>query len=337
MEPLLEIKQLSVSINTVHGKVHALRNLDLTLNRGEILAVVGESGCGKSMLCKAIMGLLPPGTSVDRGTILVQGMDVTGMLRKRENTLCGTLFSMVLQNPMTALDPTLPVGVQIGEAVFLHHRTWEPSRIRSQVLELMALTGIREPSEKYGLYPHQLSGGMRQRCVLAAALACRPQILLADEPTTALDVTVQSQILNLLRQIQEKLRTATILVTHDLGVVAGVADRVAIMYAGKIVEIGTTEEIYYDPRHPYTWGLLLSHPYFSKDRKELYSIPGMPPSLLHPPKGDAFACRNPYALAIDYEQEPPLFSVSDTHSAATWLLHPSAPQISRPIGGANYD
>lgn len=239
---------------------------------------------------------------------------------------------MVFQDPMTALNPSMTIGSQIAEAVLVHEPKISKDTLRARVLELMELVGIDRPMERMKLYPHNFSGGMRQRAVMAIALAARAKILLADEPTTALDVTIQAQILDLLRDIQEKLHTATILVSHDLGVVARAADHVAVMYAGKIVEIGTAEEVYYDPRHPYTWALLRALPALATGSDALYTIPGMPPTLIDPPKGDAFACRNEYALAIDYEKEPPLLRVTDTHYAATWLLDPRAPRITPPIG-----
>ena len=231
------------------------------------------------------------------------------------------------------LDPAMPVGDQIAEAVQAHGKRLERAALERRVWELMELVGLDQPQQRWGQYPHQLSGGQRQRGLMAMALAGGPQILLADEPTTALDVTVQAQILDLLRDIQQKLHTSTILVSHDLGVVARAADRVAIMYAGRIVEIGTAEEIYYDPRHPYTQGLLRSLPALAKRRGALHTIPGMPPTLIAPPEGDAFARRNPQALAIDYRRQPPMFRVSDTHYAATWLLDPRAPHLSPPAEG----
>ena len=240
---------------------------------------------------------------------------------------------MVLQDPMTSLNPTICVGEQIAEAVRVHAPKAGRDAVRRRVLELMELVGIPEPGLRYTLYPHHFSGGMRQRAVMAIALAASPRILLADEPTTSLDVTVQAQILDLLRDIQKKLGTATILVSHDLGVVARAADRVAVMYAGKIVEIGTAEDIFYDPRHPYTCGLLRSLPSLAREGEPLYPIPGMPPTLIDPPRGDAFAGRNEYALAIDYEETPPMFQLSDTHYAATWLLDERAPKIAPPVGG----
>ena len=330
MSELLEIKNLSVGIDTPAGRVEAVRDVSLTLREGEILAVVGESGCGKSILCKTIMKLLPKNAQIESGSICVNGTDIASYTEREMRKLRGSIFSMIFQDPLTALNPTMTVGAQIGEAVRAHHRKLTAEAVQRRVLELMNLVGIENPEEKSRWYPFQFSGGMRQRTVMAIALAGNPQILLADEPTTALDVTIQAQILDLLREIQKKFHTATILVSHDLGVVARAADRVAIMYAGKIVEIGTAEEIYYDPRHPYTWGLLRSLPALASKGSRLQEIPGMPPSLIHPPAGDAFAERNAYALAIDYKEQPPMFQVTDTHYAATWLLDPRAPKVERP-------
>ena len=333
MEQLLEVKNLSVSIDSPAGEVQAVRDVSFSLQKGEVLAIVGESGCGKSMLCKSIMKLLPPSARIKNGSISVCGQDITCSREKEMQNLRGKVFSMIFQDPLTALNPTIKIGKQIAEAVLVHHKTYARDEVYQKVLELMELVGISHPKERYHQYPWQFSGGMRQRCVMAIALAADPDILFADEPTTALDVTIQAQILDLLREIQRKLETATILVSHDLGVVARVADRVAVMYAGKIVEIGTAEEVYYDPRHPYTWGLMKSLPAFAKGKESLYTIPGMPPTLINPPKGDAYACRNEYALNIDYEEMPPMFQITDTHYAATWLLDPRAPQIETPIGG----
>ena len=330
---VLEIKNLSVSIDSPGGTVQAVRDVSLTLHKGEVLAIVGESGCGKSILCRSVMKLLPRHARIVQGSIVADGVDITQYSERDMVKLRGKLFSMIFQDPMTALDPTMTIGAQIAEAVLAHHKKLPKEEVYRRVVELMELVGIRQPRERYRLYPYNFSGGMRQRSILAMALAGSPKILLADEPTTALDVTIQAQILDLLRDIQTKLGTATILVSHDLSVVARAADRVAIMYAGKIVETGTAEEIYYDPRHPYTWGLLQALPSLSRGRRELRAIPGMPPSLVDPPPGDAFACRNEYALAIDYEQAPPMFRISDTHYAATWLLDPRAPKIRRLAGG----
>ena len=326
MSELLEVKNLSVSFDTAQGEVEAVRNVSFKLQPGEVLAVVGESGCGKSVLCRSIMKLLPVTARIKSGSILVNGLDIAGYGEREIQRLRGKLFAMVFQDPMTSLNPVMSVGAQIGEAVRLHQPEIPRKMMRRRVRELMELTGIDRPEERMGQYPYQFSGGMRQRSVMAIALAGNPQILFADEPTTALDVTIQAQILDLLREIQKKLGTATVFVTHDLGIVARAADRVAVMYAGRIVETGTTAEIFHDPKHPYTRGLLQALPAFSRGKEALQTIPGMPPTLLHPPKGDAFACRNPYALAIDYEEEPPMFRVSDTHYAATWLLDERAPK-----------
>ncbi|MBO4313893.1 MAG: ABC transporter ATP-binding protein [Desulfovibrio sp.] len=333
MAALLEVSHLSVSIDGAEGTVHAVRDVSFSLHEGEVLAIVGESGSGKSVLCKAVMKLLPPSARIAAGKISLDGADIAGCGEKDMQKLRGRIFSMVFQDPGVSLNPTMRIGAQIAEAVKIHEPGLTKKETDARVLELMDLVGIDHGEARRKLYPRNFSGGMRQRCVMAIALASRPRILFADEPTTSLDVTIQAQILDLLRDIQRKFHTATVFVTHDLGVVARVADRVAIMYAGKIVEIGTAEEIFEDPRHPYTWGLLRSLPVLSKGKKELAAIPGSPPSLIDPPPGDAFACRNPYALAIDYEEMPPLFRVTDTHFAATWLLAPEAPSIRFTEGG----
>ncbi|MEE1329461.1 MAG: ABC transporter ATP-binding protein [Oscillospiraceae bacterium] len=333
MEELLKIENLSVCIHAPTGKVQAVRDVSFALHPGEVLAIVGESGCGKSMLCKTIMKLLPKSAKIESGRILANGVDITDYSDRDMRKLRGKLFSMIFQDPMTALNPTIPIGKQIAEAFLIHQPKLSKEEVYHRVIELMELVGIRQPHERYQLYPYNFSGGMRQRSVMAIALASNPRILLADEPTTALDVTIQAQILDLLKEIQVKLGTATILVSHDLGVVARCADRVAIMYAGKIVEIGTAEEVYYDPRHPYTWALLQSLPALNKGKAELKTIPGMPPTLIDPPAHDAFACRNEYALEIDYHEQPPMFQITDTHYAATWLLDPRAPKVESPMGG----
>lgn len=320
MAELLEVKNLSVSFFTPAGEVQAVRDVSFSLRAGEVLAIVGESGCGKSVLCKSILHLLPPSARRKSGTIAVNGRDITRLRERELQKLRGSLFSMVFQDPMTALNPSMTVGAQLAAAVRVHAPRLRGAALEQRVLELMRLVGIDRPEERRGLYPHHFSGGMRQR----------------NGQHDALDVTIQAQILDLLREIQQKLGTATVFVTHDLGAVARVADRVAVMYAGKIVELGTAEDIFYDPRHPYTWGLLQSLPALSRGKPRLHTIPGMPPTLIDPPKGDAFACRNEYALAIDYEEEPPMFRISDTHFAATWLLDPRAPHITPPIGGERH-
>ena len=336
MAELLEVKNLSVTYRSPRGDVQAVRDVSFSLRPGEVLAVVGESGCGKSALCRAVMRLLPDSAAVS-GEILVNGVDIVPYRERELQKLRGRLFSMVFQDPLTALNPSMTIGAQIAEAVRLHDRKAPHEAVSARVEELMALVGIDRAEERMHAYPHQFSGGMRQRAVLAIALAGNPQILFADEPTTALDVTVQAQILDLLRSIQQKLGTATVLVSHDLGVVARAADRVAVMYAGRIVEIGTAEEVYYDPRHPYTWALLRALPALARHGEPLYTIPGMPPTLIDPPAGDAFAARNAYALAIDYREAPPMFRITDTHFAATWLLDPRAPKVAPPLGGLRHE
>lgn len=331
MSELLEVKHLSVSFDTLQGEVEAVRDVSFSLRAGEILAVVGESGCGKSVMCKSVMKLLPGNAKIKSGSICVNGVDITSYKEKEMQKLRGKLFSMVFQDPMTSLNPTMTIGAQIAEAILIHQPKMSGAEVKRRVLELMELVGIERAEERANLYPWNFSGGMRQRSVLAIALASGPDILIADEPTTSLDVTIQAQILDLLREIQKKLGTATILVSHDLGVVARCADRVAVMYAGKIIETGETKEVYYDPKHPYTWGLLRSLPALSRGKDRLYTLPGMPPSLIHPPRGDAFACRNAYALAIDYEEEPPMFRVTDSHYAATWLLDERAADVREQI------
>ena len=333
MEELLKIEHLSVGISSPAGKVQAVRDVSFALHPGEVLALVGESGCGKSILCKSIMKLLPKSAKIEGGTILAKGVDITNYSERDMRKLRGKLFSFLFQDPMTTLNPTIPIGKQIAEAILVHEPKLSREEVYNRVIQLMELVGIDEPHARYKLYPYHFSGGMRQRSIMAIALASNPKVLLADEPTTALDVTIQAQILDLLKEIQTRLGTATVLVSHDLGVVARCADRVAIMYAGKIVEIGTAEEVYYDPRHPYTWALLQSLPALNRGKAELKTLPGMPPTLIDPPAGDAFAGRNAYALEIDYHEQPPMFQISDTHFAATWLLDPRAPKIESPVGG----
>ena len=327
MAELPEVKHLSVSFDTPEGEVEAVRDVSFFVKKGETLAIVGESGCGKSVLCLSIMKLLPRTARIKSGSILANGRETIKCTEKEMQTIRGSFFSMVFQDPMTSLNPAMTVGAQIAEAVLIHRPELSREEVRRRVWELMELVGIDHPKERAAQYPWNFSGGMRQRAVLAIALASEPAVLLADEPTTALDVTIQAQILALFRKIQEKLGTAIVLVSHDLGVVAAAADRVAVMYAGKICETGLVREIFEDPKHPYTKGLLRSLPALSRGKKELYCLPGMPPKLNHPPVGDAFACRNPYALAVDYEKQPPMFQVTDTHYAATWLLDERAAEV----------
>ncbi|HJF19005.1 MAG TPA: ABC transporter ATP-binding protein [Enterococcus columbae] len=329
MKKVLEVKDLEISFDTFAGKVQAIRNVSFDLYEGETLAIVGESGSGKSVTTRSVMGLLASNANIENGQILFNGQDIVKKTEKEMQSIRGKEIAMIFQDPMTSLDPTMPIGKQVAESLLKHTKVSKKEAM-DQALELLKLVGIPNAEKRLKNYPHQFSGGQRQRIVIAISLICYPQILIADEPTTALDVTIQAQILELLKDIQEKIKTSIIFITHDLGVVANVADRVAVMYGGKIVEIGTAEEIFYNPQHPYTWGLLGSMPSLDGSEDRLYAIPGSPPDLLQPPKGDAFYPRNEYALKIDAEKQPPFFEVSPTHKAATWLLAPQAPKVTPP-------
>ncbi|MHC0036694.1 ABC transporter ATP-binding protein [Pseudoneobacillus sp. C159] len=331
MEKILEVKNLSVSFQTYGGEVQAVRNVNFDLYKGETLAIVGESGSGKSVTTQTIMKLIPmPPGKIKNGQILFEGKDIVSMTDKEMESIRGKEISMIFQDPMTSLNPTMKIGRQIMEGL-IKHQNMSTAAAKERAIEMLRLVGIPMPERRVNQYPHEFSGGMRQRAMIAIALAANPKLLIADEPTTALDVTIQAQILELMKDLQSKMDTSIIFITHDLGVVANVADRVAVMYGGQVVETGTVDEIFYDPRHPYTWGLLASMPSLDNDDKsELAAIPGTPPDLTNPPKGDPFAARNPYALAIDFEEEPPWFQVSETHFAKTWLLHPDAPKVEPP-------
>lgn len=329
-EKILELKDLAVSFDTPEGEVEAVRGVDLTVNAGEIVCIVGESGCGKTVLCRSVMHLLPRYARIKRGTMSVCGQDITASRERELRKLRGGTMSMIFQDPLITLNPTIPVGKQIMETILKHQKV-SRTEARQRAVELLSLVGLEDAANRFALQPHFFSGGMRQRCVIAAVLASNPKLLFSDEATTALDVTVEAKILDLLLELRDKTGVAIVFISHDLGAVARIADRVAVMYAGKIVEIGTAEEVFYKPRHPYTWGLLSSLPSLAVSTGKLNYIPGMPPSLLNPPPGDAFASRNPYALAIDYDEMPPMFRISDTHYAATWLLDKRAPKVSPPI------
>ncbi|MEE0712026.1 MAG: ABC transporter ATP-binding protein [Romboutsia timonensis] len=330
MEKLLEVKNLCVNFGTYGGEVKAVRGVTFDLHKGETLAIVGESGSGKSVACKTIMRILSSNGYIKDGQILFDGKDLTKISEKDMEKVRGKDIAMIFQDPMTSLNPTMTIGKQIMEPI-IKHQGFSKEDARKRALELIELVGISDAEKRFKQYPHQFSGGMRQRIVIAISLACNPKVLIADEPTTALDVTIQAQILELIKDLQEKTGVAVIFITHDLGVVANMADRVAVMYAGKIIEYGTSDDIFYDPKHPYTWGLLGSMPTLDIGDNDLYNIPGTPPDLMDPPKGDAFALRSAYAMKIDHLAEPPMFKVSDTHYAATWLLHPLAPKIERPV------
>ena len=338
-EKILEVRDLSISFKTTAGNVNAIRGVNLDLYRGETVAIVGESGSGKSVTAKAAMGILAKNGQVNSGSIKFtytreDGEKVSCDILKMQKTeirehINGKRIAMVFQDPMTSLNPLMTIGKQIMEGMIWHYKTPKEEAYKKAV-KLLELVGIINAEKRMKNYPHQLSGGMRQRVVIAIALACNPELLICDEPTTALDVTIQAKILELIRNIQKKTGISVIYITHDLGVVAKVADYVNVMYAGKIVEKGSIDEIFYDPKHPYTWGLLSAMPDLNTADSRLFTIPGSPPNLQKPVCGDAFAPRNKYALKIDSRVEPPMFKISDSHFAATWLLHPLAPKVEMP-------
>ena len=327
---VLSVQDLNVKF-TLRGQIlHAIRGISLDVYHGESLAIVGESGSGKSVFVKCAMGLLDANGYIDGGSILYNGMDLTKFQTDKDwLKIRGKEIAMVFQDPMTSLNPLKTIGKQIQEAVELHQGLKGKDAYKA-VLEVLSDVGIDDPERRYKQYPHEFSGGMRQRVVIAIAVACRPKILICDEPTTALDVTIQAQILELIKAMQKQYDLTTIYITHDLGVVANVADRIAVMYAGDIVELGTCDEVFYDPRHPYTWALLSSLPQLGTKDEPLYSIQGTPPNLFHEVKGDAFAPRNPKALKIDFVERPPFFEVTPTHYARTWLMDPRAPKVEPP-------
>ncbi|MDN4073696.1 ABC transporter ATP-binding protein [Fictibacillus terranigra] len=338
MKNILELNNVNVSFHTFAGEVKAVRGVSLHLEKGESLAIVGESGSGKSVTSKTIMRLLPEKTSeIKEGEILFEGRDLTKLSNREMEKIRGSEISMIFQDPMTSLNPTMTVGKQIMEGL-RKHQNLSKNEAKERAINLLKLVGIPNPEIRIGEYPHQFSGGMRQRVVIAIALACNPKVLIADEPTTALDVTIQAQILDLMRDLQQKTGTAIILITHDLGVVANLSQRVAVMYGGTIVETGTTDEVFYNPKHPYTWGLLSSMPKLNTNDKELLAIPGTPPNLLNPPKGCPFAARCPYAMQVCVDHMPDASDVTSTHKAACWLLDERAPKVEPPeaalVGGA---
>jgi oligopeptide transport system ATP-binding protein len=331
-ENILEVKDLKISFSTYAGEVQAVRGVTFDLRRGETLAIVGESGSGKSVTAKSIMRLLPEANSIVKGgEAIFEGQDLLKLSEQQMQKIRGSNIAMVFQDPMTSLDPTMKIGRQITESL-TKHLGLSGQRARERAVELLTLVGIPNPEDRIKQYPHQFSGGMRQRVVIAIALSCDPQILIADEPTTALDVTIQAQILELLRELQEQLGMSVILITHDLGVVAHTAHRVAVMYAGKVVETGTLRELFYNPQMPYTWGLLASIPLPTADRsQELIPIPGSPPDMHDPPKGCPFTPRCPYAMRVCAEEMPEYTTFSSEHKAACWLHHPMAPNVEPPV------
>lgn len=329
-QPVLSAKDVVVKFSLRGQVLTAIRQASLDLYEGETMAIVGESGSGKSVFTKTFLGMLDANGWVDSGSIMFEGMDLAQFRTEKEwLKVRGRKIAMIFQDPMTALNPLRTVGLQIREVLELHQGL-RGDAAKDRTIEILSQVGIDNPSMRYSQYPHEFSGGMRQRVVIAIAVACNPKILICDEPTTALDVTIQAQILELIRSLQKQLNLTIIYITHDLGVVANVADTVAVMYAGDIIEYGTSEEIFYDSRHPYTWALLSSLPQLGVKGQPLYSITGTPPNLFTEIVGDAFAPRNPKALKIDSVRRPPYFQVTKTHIARTWLLDSRAPQVEPP-------
>ena len=332
-DKILEVKDLHVSFDTYAGEVQAVRGVTFDLFKGEAIAIVGESGCGKSVTAKSIMKLIPmPPGRFKHGKIIFNGKDITNYTRRQMEAVRGSEIGMIFQDPMSSLSPTMLVGMQIAEGVMQHQKVSKKQAMEKAV-EMLRLVGIPNPEDRISQYPHEFSGGMRQRAMIAIALACNPKLLIADEPTTALDVTIQAQILDLMKELKKKIDTSIILITHDLGVVADIAERVIVMYAGKVVESGYLDDIFYNPQHPYTWGLLKSVPRLDSGNKEdLIPIPGTPPDLFSPPKGCGFAARCKYAMKICYMMQPEMTDCERGHSAACWLLHSDSPKVVRPEG-----
>ncbi len=334
--PILSAKDVEIQFSLRGNMLKAIRKCSLDLYEGETLAIVGESGSGKSVFTKSFLGMLDANGKITGGSITYEGIDISKYTTEKQwRDIRGRKIAMVMQDPMTSLNPLKKVGKQIQESIELH-RGVKGAEAKKLAIEMLDKVGIPDPERRYNQYPHEFSGGMRQRVVIAIAVACQPQILICDEPTTALDVTIQAQILDLIRNLKNELNMTVVYITHDLGVVANVADRIAVMYAGQIVEYGNADEIFYDAWHPYTWALLSALPQLGVKGQELPSIEGTPPNLFQEIKGDAFAPRNKQALAIDFVKEPPFFEVSPTHKAKTWYLDPRCPAFERPENIRNY-
>jgi oligopeptide transport system ATP-binding protein len=324
MQPLLSVEKLRVVFNTYAGTVQAVNDVNFTLEKGEIVGIVGESGCGKSVTASALMGLIPsPPGKIPEGRILFDGQDIVKMNEKSLMNIRGNEISMIFQDPMTSLNPVITVGLQLAES-YMIHKNMKKREAMEKAVEMLRLVGIPAPETRIRQYPHQMSGGMRQRVMIAMALACNPRILIADEPTTALDVTIQAQIMDLMKSLNEQFATSIILITHDLGVVAGICDRVLVMYAGRIVESASVEDLYAKPRHPYTWGLLKSVPRLDGESQKLETIGGQPPDLLHPPSGCAFMPRCKFAMEV-CRQAPPVVTLGAAHDCRCWLVHENSP------------
>jgi oligopeptide transport system ATP-binding protein len=323
---VFRVDRISLSFKNGKDEVNVLRNVNLNINRGEIISLVGESGSGKSVFLRTLIGLNAKNGDYKTGSIMFEDKDLTKIKDKEWESIRGSKIGMIFQDPMNSLNPVQKIKSQIMEVVKLHQKVKNKKEQEKIALEYLNIVKIKNAENVMNMYPHQLSGGMKQRIVIAIILACKPTVILADEPTTAIDTTVQSEILKLLLDLQKEYKLTIVFVTHDIGVVSQISDRIAVMYAGKIVEIGTRNEVIKSPQHPYTRALLSSLPQMSTQNGKLEAIEGTPPNLSQEIKGDAFAPRNKFALGIDYEEEPPMFEISSTHSAATWLLHPDAKQ-----------
>ncbi|MGL4534078.1 MAG: ABC transporter ATP-binding protein [Fusobacteriaceae bacterium] len=323
---LLKIENLKTSFFIESGEVQAVRGINFSLNKGEAIGIVGESGSGKSVTMLSILNLLEKNAKITADTLNFNGIDLLSKEKKQMRSLAGKEIGMIFQDPMTSLNPLFTVGNQIMEPLLIHEKL-SKKQAKQKAIDLLKLVEISNPEKRLEQYPHELSGGMRQRVMIAIAMGCSPKLLIADEPTTALDVTIQAQILELMSTLKEKTNTSIILITHDLGVISSMCSRIIVMYGGTVVEEGTTEEIFYSPKHPYTWGLLNSLPKITENKKEkLIPIPGSPPDLLNPPKGCPFTERCSYAMRICKEHIPDLKELSDTHKSACWMLHPSMPK-----------
>lgn len=331
MEKLLEVKDLQTTFKTSAGDVHAVRGVSFYLDKGEALGIVGESGCGKSVTMMSIMRLLADNGRLSGGEIHFDGKDISNVKESVMESIRGNDIGMIFQDPMTSLNPVYTIGNQLIEPL-MKHKGMKKAEAKKEAIKMLELVGIPSPEKRMKQYPHEFSGGMRQRAMIAMSLICNPKLIIADEPTTALDVTIQAQILDLMKDLKNKLNTSIILITHDLGVVADLCTRINVMYGGLVVETGTTEDIFYRGRHPYTWGLLRSVPNPKEDTKEkLKPIEGQPPDLLKPPVGCPFAARCEYAMKICIEKQPPHFEIGEKHSAACWLCHEDAPKVESPI------
>ncbi|MCI6693083.1 MULTISPECIES: ABC transporter ATP-binding protein [unclassified Clostridium] len=331
MSKLLEVKNLKTSFRTHIGDVQAVRGVSLYLDKGEALGIVGESGCGKSVTMMSIMRLLADNAVIESDKIVFNGEDITNPTENQMQEIRGNEMAMIFQDPMTSLNPLFTVGDQLTEHL-IKHKKISKKEANELAIKMLDMVGIPSPESRLKQYPHEFSGGMRQRVMIAMSLICEPKLIIADEPTTALDVTIQAQILDLMKDLKEKINTSIILITHDLGVVADLCTRINVMYGGIIIEEGSDEDIFYNGKHPYTWGLLNSVPNPKSEIKEkLTPIEGQPPDLLKPPVGCPFAARCKYAMKVCLQKQPPLFEISNGHRAACWLCHENAPKVESPI------